>query len=62
MHQPYPTSQSIPFYRNVRVLAVLAQAAFAIGVIVLGWLLVTTMQSNLRRQGIPISFTLQYGP
>src|SRR5215510_2025971 len=50
------TLQTIPFYRNVRVLAVLAQAAFAIGVVGLGWLLLTTMQANLRRQGIPISF------
>src|SRR5262249_59095008 len=48
--------QPFPFYRNVRVLAVLAQAAFAVGVIGLGWLLVTTMQANLRQQGIPISF------
>ena len=62
MHQPYHTSQTIPFYRNVRVLAVLAQAAFAVGVIGLGWLLLTTMQANLRRQGIPISFAFLQQP
>src|SRR5262245_59376466 len=56
MPQPHRTSHTIPFYRNVRVLAVLAQAAFAVGVVGLGWLLVTTMQANLRKQGIPISF------
>src|SRR5215471_8511835 len=62
MQQPYHTSQTIPFYRNVRVLAVLAQAAFAVGVIGLGWLLLTTMQANLRRQGIPISFAFLQQP
>ena len=54
--------QTIPFYRNVRVLAVLAQAAFAVGVIVVGWLLLTTMQANLRKQGIPISFAFLQQP
>src|SRR5712691_9806086 len=62
MHQPQRTLQTIPFYRNVRVLAVLAQAAFAIGVVGLGWLLVTTMQANLRQQGIPISFAFLQQP
>src|SRR5215510_2497763 len=49
-------SPPVPFYRNVRVLAWLAQVAFALGVVGLGWLLLTTMQANLRRPGIPISF------
>lgn len=49
-------SAPIPWYRNVRVLAVLAQVAFALGVIGCGWLLFTTMLSNLHKQGIPISF------
>ena len=47
---------SIPFYRNVKVLSVLAQAIFAALVMGCGWLLLTTMLSNLRQQGIPISF------
>jgi general L-amino acid transport system permease protein len=50
-------SLPIPFYRNVRVLAWLAQVAFALGVVGLGWLLITTMLGNLQKQGIPISFT-----
>ena len=58
----HTTSQIIPFYRNVRVLAVLAQVAFAVGVAGLGWLLVTTMQANLRQQGIPISFAFLQQP
>jgi general L-amino acid transport system permease protein len=49
-------SPPIPFYRNVRALAWLAQIAFALGVVGLGWLLVTTMLGNLQKQGIPISF------
>ena len=47
---------SIPLYRNARVLALLVQVAFALGVIVCLWLLVSAMLGNLRRQGIPISF------
>ena len=46
----------MPFYRNVRVLAVLAQSVFALGIVALGWLLLSTMWGNLHRQGIPISF------
>ena len=49
-------SPPIPFYRNVRVLAWLAQVAFALGVVGLGWLLLTTMLGNLQKQGILISF------
>src|SRR5262245_3856437 len=49
-------SPPIPFYRNVRVLAWLAQIAFALGVVGLGWLLLSTMLGNLQKQGIPISF------
>jgi general L-amino acid transport system permease protein len=49
-------SPPIPFYRNVRVLAWLAQIVFALGVVGLGWLLFTTMLGNLQKQGIPISF------
>jgi general L-amino acid transport system permease protein len=49
-------SPPIPFYRNVRVLSWLAQVACALGVVGLGWLLLTTMLGNLQKQGIPISF------
>src|SRR5215831_10590200 len=49
-------SPPIPFYRNVRVLAWLAQVAFAVGVVGLGWLLLSTMLGNLQKKGIPISF------
>src|SRR4030095_14351021 len=49
-------SPPIPFYRNVRVLAWLGQVGFALGVVGLGWLLLTTMLGNLQKQGIPISF------
>ena len=49
-------SPPIPFYRNVRVLTWLAQIAFALGVVGLAWLLLSTMLGNLQKQGIPISF------
>jgi general L-amino acid transport system permease protein len=55
-------SPPIPFYRNVRVLAWLAQVAFALGVIGLAWLLLTTMLGNLQKQGIPISFAFLSQP
>src|SRR5262249_25454788 len=55
-------SPPIPFYRNVRVLAWLAQVAFALGVVGLGWLLLSTMLANLQQQGIPISFTFLEQP
>jgi general L-amino acid transport system permease protein len=56
VRQPGHTSRVIPFYRNVRALAILAQVAFVCGLAALGWLLLTTMLGNLRKQGIPISF------
>jgi general L-amino acid transport system permease protein len=60
--QPSRPAEVIPFYRNVRVLAVLAQSAFVLGILLLGWLLVSTMLGNLRRQGIPISFAFLHQP
>ena len=54
--QPSPTAQRIPLYRDVRALAVLVQIAFALGIVALAWLLLSTMWGNLHRQGIPISF------
>src|SRR4030095_14513400 len=55
-------SPPIPFYRNVRVLAWVAQISFALGVVGLGWLLFTTMLGNLQKQGIPISFAFLHQP
>ena len=60
--QPRLQRQTIPFYRNVRVLAVLAQLLFIGLVLTLGWLLWITMQHNLQRQGIPISFAFLRQP
>src|SRR5919108_355613 len=60
--QPGRTSDGIPFYRHVRVLAALTQVAFALGLVLLGWLLVSTMLGNLRKQGIPISFAFLRQP
>jgi hypothetical protein len=47
-------SPPIPFYRNVRVLTWLAQVAFALGVVGLGWLLLATMLGNLQKQGTEV--------
>lgn len=51
-----------PLYRNTRVLAVVAQIAFAGLIAGFGWLLWSTMQQNLLKQGIPISFTFLQQP
>jgi general L-amino acid transport system permease protein len=56
MDQAQSRTAKIPFYRHVRVLAILAQVAFVVGMVALGWLLLSTLLGNLRRQGIPISF------
>lgn len=61
-HQPQQTPGGIPFYRNVRVLAVLTQVIFAACVLGFGWLLISTMYSNLQKQGIPISFAFLRQP
>ncbi|GIX48566.1 MAG: hypothetical protein KatS3mg131_2777 [Candidatus Tectimicrobiota bacterium] len=54
--------EAIPFYRNVRVLAVGGQVVFALAVCAGLGLLLATMLSNLRRQGIPISFAFLKQP
>jgi general L-amino acid transport system permease protein len=50
------TCTATPFYRNIRVLAILGQVAFALGLLGCGWLLWSTMLGNLQKQGIPVSF------
>jgi general L-amino acid transport system permease protein len=54
--RPGHTSEVPPFYRNVRVLAILGQVAFVLGLLGCGWLLWSTMLGNLHKQGIPVSF------
>ena len=46
----------VPFYRNVKVLAVLAQIAFVALVALLFWTLYTNMLQGLRRANIPLDF------
>lgn len=46
----------VPFYRNVKVLAVLAQIAFVALMGMLLWTLYSNMLSGLRRANIPLSF------
>jgi general L-amino acid transport system permease protein len=60
--QPSSSAERVPLYRNVRALAVLAQVAFALALIALAWLLLSTMWGNLRRQGVPISFAFLSQP
>jgi general L-amino acid transport system permease protein len=60
--RPARTSPRPPFYRNVRVLAILGQVAFALGLLGCGWLLWSTMLGNLQKQGIPVSFAFLRQP
>jgi general L-amino acid transport system permease protein len=46
----------IPVYRNIKTLAILAQAAFVLLVGLLLWWLIGNMLSSLRRSNIPLSF------
>ncbi len=46
----------VPFYRNVKVLAVLAQIAFVVLVVLLFWTLYANMLQGLRRANIPLDF------
>lgn len=46
----------VPFYRNVKVLAVLAQIGFVVLVGLLLWTLYSNMIAGLRRASIPLSF------
>ncbi len=46
----------VPFYRNVKVLAVLAQIAFLVLIILLFWILYSNMIRGLRIANIPLDF------
>lgn len=50
------TPKSIPFYRNVKVLAIIAQIGFLIVLGLLFWWLIGNMLASLRRSNIPLSF------
>ncbi len=57
---PQPTS--IPFYRDTRILAILAQVAFAVAVIGTFWFLYTTMMEGLRRANLLPTFSFLSQP
>ena len=48
--------QAVPFYRNVKTLAVLAQIAFVILIGLLFWWLYSNMMTSLQRSRIPLGF------
>src|SRR5688500_17742310 len=45
-----------PFYRDIKVLAILAQIAFVVLVVLFFWYLYSNMITGLRRINIPLSF------
>ena len=51
-----PINQSIPFYRDVRIIAVIAQIVFVIVVGLVGWFLVNNMLNGLRASSIPLGW------
>lgn len=51
-----PVQESIPFYRDSRVLAVLAQVIFVIIIALSGWFLINNMLTGLRESNIPIGW------
>jgi general L-amino acid transport system permease protein len=48
--------RSIPFYRDVRIIAILAQVAFVVLIGLLFWWLYSNMLDGLRRSNIPLGF------
>lgn len=48
--------RQVPFYRNVKVLAILAQIAFLVLVVLFFWYLYSNMIAGLRRSNIPLGF------
>ncbi len=46
----------VPFYRDVRVIAILAQIAFVVLIGLLFWFLYSNMMNGLRRSRIPLGF------
>lgn len=53
---PRTDHQAVPFYRNVKILAVLAQVAFVILMGLLFWWLYSNMLASLQRSRIPLGF------
>lgn len=53
---PAPSAARVPFYRDIRVLRILAQIAFVAGVLLVGWFLWNNMVSGLARIGGTFSF------
>lgn len=52
---------TIPFWRDERILKILGQVAFLLGLLFLGWLIFQNMQAGLAKQGIALSFTFLSG-
>lgn len=50
------SEESVPFYRDVRVTAVLAQIVFAVALIALGWFLYRNVSTNLNANGRTFSW------
>lgn len=48
--------ESIPFYRNIRIVGILAQIVFVVLVGLLLWWLISNMVSSLMRSNIPLGF------
>ena len=53
---PPPSQSAVPFYRNIRVLRILAQIAFIAFVLLVGWFLWDNMVRGLQRIGGTFSF------
>jgi general L-amino acid transport system permease protein len=51
-----PAHRPVPFYRNVKILAVLAQIVFVVLVVALFWFLWSNAAEGLRRSNIPLGF------
>jgi general L-amino acid transport system permease protein len=51
-----PSRQRVPFWRDVRVLQILGQIVFTLVIILIVWLLIDRLTTNLAQRGIPSGF------
>lgn len=57
-----PQKTTVPFYRDIRILAVIAQVAFAVAMVGLFWFLYSQMMDGLRRANLLPSFAFLRQP
>jgi general L-amino acid transport system permease protein len=61
MQESAKQKATIPFWRDERILNILGQVVFILGLVFVGWLIFQNMQDGLARQGIVLSYSFLSG-